>query len=95
MKEHQNSAPKTGRGPKSKLGKILLNLVVTLVLGAIYFYVSLPALNFQSSDLYVFVGFLCIVYIICAFITSGFHLEEGKTTTASGGVITIQGGKIK
>ena len=95
MKQHQNSAPKTGRGPKSKLGKILLNLAVTLVLGAIYFYVSLPALNFQSSDLYVFVGFLCIVYIVCAFITSGFHLEEGKTTTASGGVITIQGGKIK
>ena len=31
--------------PRSKPGKILMNLLVTLVLGGIYFYVTLPALK--------------------------------------------------
>ena len=61
--------------PRSKPGKILMNLLVTLVLGGIYFYVTLPALNFQSGDLYSFVGFLCVVYVVCAFVTSGFRMN--------------------
>lgn len=81
--------------PKSKVGKILLNLVITAVIGFIYFYVSLPALNLQDAGLYTFVGLLCVVYIVCAVITSGFHLEEGKATTVTGGVVTFQGGKLK
>lgn len=84
-----------GRGPKSKLGKILLNVIVTAIVGFLYFYISLPALNLQDGQLYTFVGLLCVVYIICAFLTSGFHLEEGKAATTSGGVVTIQGGKLK
>lgn len=81
--------------PKSKVGKILLNLVVTAIIGFVYFYVSLPALNLQDGGLYTFVGLLCVVYIVCAFITSGFHLEEGKAATVTGGVVNIQGGKLK
>ena len=57
--------------PRSKFGKVLFNLAVTLVIGAIYFYVSLPALNLQSGDFYSFIGLLCIVYVISALITSG------------------------
>ena len=63
------------RVPRSKPGKILLNVLVTLVLGGIYFYVTLPALNFQSGDFYSFVGFLCVVYVVCAFLTSGFRMD--------------------
>ena len=57
--------PKSGKklhAPKSKLGKVLLNLVITAVIGFVYFYVALPALNFQSEDFYTFVGLLCVVY---------------------------------
>ena len=61
--------------PRSKAGKILMNLLVTLVLGGLYFYVTLPALNFQSGDFYSFVGFLCVVYVVCAIITSGFRTD--------------------
>ena len=61
--------------PRSKAGKILLNLLVTLVLGGLYFYVTLPALNFQSGDFYSFVGFLCVVYVVSAIITSGFRTD--------------------
>ena len=95
----QKKAKAKGKGklhaPRSKLGKIALNLAVTLVVGFIYFYVSLPALNLQSSDFYFFVGLLCVVYIVCAFITSGFHLEGGKAATVTGGVVNIDGGKVK
>ncbi len=66
------------RKPRGKVGKVLLNLLITLVVGAVYFYVTLPALNFQSGDFYSFLLLLCVVYIICALITSGFNLNAGE-----------------
>ena len=39
---------KKQRGPKSKLGAVLQSLLITAVVGFIYFYVSLPALNLQD-----------------------------------------------
>ena len=38
----------TAAASSGKLGKILLNLLITLVVGAVYFYLSLPAINPQS-----------------------------------------------
>ena len=70
-----NETGKAGHGPKSKSGKILINLLVMLVVGAIYFYVSLPALNLHSGDFYAFVLLLCVVYILSALVTSGFDLK--------------------
>ena len=90
--------PKSGKklhAPKSKVGKVLLNLVITAIIGFVYFYFTLPALNLQSEDFYGFVGLLCVVYIVCAFITSGFHLEGTTVTTSTGTVTTAQGGKVK
>jgi len=69
---------KTGKKshfPKGKAGRILLNLLITAVVGAVYFYVSLPALNPQDPGFYGFVALLCIVYIVCALITSGAQLR--------------------
>src|SRR5699024_1476036 len=51
-----------------------INLIVTVVFGLIYFYVTIPAINPQSGDFYVFIGALCVVYVLCALITSGFHM---------------------
>ncbi|HJB56849.1 MAG TPA: CvpA family protein [Candidatus Flavonifractor intestinipullorum] len=68
------------RMPAGKAGKVLLNLLITLVVGAVYFYVALPALNPQSGDFYTFIALLCLVYVICALITSGFHLEAGASS---------------
>ncbi|MEG0755305.1 MAG: CvpA family protein [Oscillospiraceae bacterium] len=81
MEDNTTNNAKTGKkgfGPKSKLGKIAFNIIVTLVVGAIYFYVTLPALNLQSGDFYAFVGLLCVVYFICALITSGMNLGGGN-----------------
>lgn len=59
--------------PKGKLSKILLNLLITAVLGFVYFYITLPAINPQSVEFYAFVFLLCLVYMVCALITSGFQ----------------------
>ena len=61
---------------RSRLGNILLNLLITLIVGAVYFYAALPPLNFQSGAFYTFVGLLCVTYMICALITSGFRVGK-------------------
>lgn len=67
--------------PSSKLGKVLTNLLVTLVVGSIYFYVSLPALNLQSPDFYSFIFLLCVVYVLSALVTSGFRSQHTQALT--------------
>lgn len=59
--------------PKGKLGKILVNLLVTAVVGFVYFYVTLPAINLQATEFYGFLFLLCLVYMICTLVTSGFQ----------------------
>ena len=66
--------------PKGKLGKILLNLLVTAVVGFLYFYITLPALNLQATEFYGFLFLLCLVYLVCALITSGFQDTTVVTT---------------
>ena len=60
------------------LGRTLLNLAVTLLVGAVYYYVELPALNLHSGTLYVFVILLCAVYCGMAVLTSGFQGSGAK-----------------
>ncbi len=52
---------------------MLISLLVTLVFGAIYFYVQLPALNIHAADFYTFVFLLCAVYCICNIFITGFR----------------------
>ena len=68
------SRPKKERkGIGSPLGRTMINLLVTLVFGAIYFYVVLPPINLKAQEFYVFVILLCAVYAFCAVLTSGFQ----------------------
>ena len=73
----ENETVQKQRKPKGKLAQILINLLVTLVVGSIYFYVTLPALNLHAESFYTFILLLCVVYIITALITSGFHIQQG------------------
>ena len=68
---------KHGKGPKSRLGKLLVSLLVTAVVGLVYFYIALPPINLQSRDFYAFVGVLCVVYVLCALVTSGMNVAVG------------------
>ena len=70
---------KAGRPKKARkaigspLGRTLLNLAITLLFGAVYYYVVLPPINLQAKDFYVFALLLCLVYVVCAMLTSGFQ----------------------
>lgn len=60
---------------------ILVNLIVTVVAGFIYFYVELPPINLHSAAFYSFFLFLSAVYCVTAVITSGIYrqAENGRT----------------
>ena len=60
---------------------ILINLIVTIVAGFIYFYVKLPPINLHSAAFYSFFLFISVVYCVTAVITSGIYrqAENGKT----------------
>lgn len=62
----------------SKGKRVAINLIVTLLFAAIFFYVQLPAINLHAEEFYGFVLMCCIVYCACALITSGFRGEGAK-----------------
>ena len=74
--------PKKARKPRRAIGnaftRTLINLGVTLVFALVYFYVELPALNFHSEDLYIFLFLVCAVYCGMAMLTSGFQGDGVK-----------------
>ena len=78
-KQNPFAARKANRPQKERkaigtpFGRTLINLLVTLVFGAIYFYVVLPPINLKAQEFYVFVILLCAVYAFCAVLTSGFQ----------------------
>ena len=75
MKRNSDSA---ARAPRGRLGNVLLNLLITLIAGAVYFYVAIPAINLQSGEFYSFVFMLCMIYLLCALVTSGFQGKKGE-----------------
>ncbi len=58
--------------------RTMINLVVTLLFAAVYFYVTLPALNFKAQEFYAFLFLVCAVYCGCAILTSGFQGDGVK-----------------
>lgn len=75
LKRNSDSA---ARAPRGRLGNVLLNLLITLIAGAVYFYVAIPAINLQSGEFYSFVFMLCMIYLLCALVTSGFQGKKGE-----------------
>lgn len=74
--------PRRERKPRksigSKGGRIAVNTLVTLLVGAVFFYVELPAINLHAEEFYGFVLLLCITYCVCALLTSGFQGTGAK-----------------
>lgn len=44
--------------------KRIINIVITLVLGALLYYITLPALNLNNISFYFFISFLVIIYAV-------------------------------
>ena len=73
---------KKARKPRKAIGngvtRTLINLGVTLLFAAVYFYVALPPMNLHSEECYVFLFLCCGVYCVCALLTSGFQGTGAK-----------------
>ena len=52
---------------------MLISLLVTVVLGAVYYYVQIPAINLSAPEFYTFVFLLCAVYCVCNIFVTGFR----------------------
>ena len=65
------------RPPRKPVGnaatRTLINLLVTLVVGLVWFYLDLPAINLHTGDFYFFAFLLCATYCASAVFTSGFQ----------------------
>lgn len=57
---------------------MLISILVTLVVGLIYFYMNLPAINLHAAEFYTFVIVLCVVYCVCNLIVTGFKAAGPK-----------------
>ena len=65
---------KTGfqfRKPTGWLGRTFISLGITAIAGFVYFYLTLPSLNFHDERFYGFLGLLCGIYVVSIFILSG------------------------
>ncbi len=69
---------KKARGPKGSGAKLALCLIITLVVGLVYFYVALPPINLQAEEFYTFLTMLCVVFVVCSLLTSGMDLIKGS-----------------
>ena len=73
------AAPKKPRKAiGSAFGRTVINLVVTVLFAAVYYYVVLPPINLHSGDFYTFLVLSCGVYVLCAMLTSGFQGTGAK-----------------
>lgn len=67
--------------PSFSLARTLISLAVTAGLGFLYFYFTLPALNFQDPEFFVFLGLLCLIYLLALFLSTG-HERNRPVQTA-------------
>lgn len=62
------------RKAMGRVKQTIISLAVTLVVGLVYFYFKLPAINLHSPDFYTFVFILCAVYCVTALFTGGVKM---------------------
>ena len=56
--------------PDKKILKLIINIIVTLIGGAVAYYLMLPALNFKAMEFYYFIAVVIAIYIGMTFLTS-------------------------
>ena len=75
----KTNRPKKERKPiGTPAARTAINLAVTLLFAAVYYYVALPAINLKTAEFYTFFVLLAVVYCVCAVITSGFQGTGAK-----------------
>lgn len=57
---------------------MLISIVLTVLVGLIYFYLQLPAINLHSAEFYSFIFILCVVYCGANLVVTGFRATNVK-----------------
>lgn len=66
---------KQSKNPKSTL----ISLVITAILGFLYFYITLPALNLQDGNFYSYLFTVCIIYVVTTLLVSGTKMDANSS----------------
>ncbi len=66
--------------PDRKVLKIIISLIVTIIGGAVAYYMMLPALNFKSLDFYYFIAVVIAIYVGMIFLTSKAFIKPEYIT---------------
>lgn len=66
------------RKPLGKGGQAALSLLITALVGLVYFYFALPPINLHAEEFYAFLLLLCAVYVVCALFLSGQGAAQRK-----------------
>ena len=66
--------------PDRKVLKIIISLIVTIIGGAVAYYMMLPALNFKSLDFYYFIAVVIAIYVAMIFLTSKAFIKPEYIT---------------
>ena len=61
---------------KNKFLRTIVNLLITIVVGFIVFYTTLPAINLCAKEFYMFGITLCVIYMIASFFTAGMSTYD-------------------
>ena len=56
--------------PEGRTGQTVFCLAVTALVGFLYFYLSLPAINLRDGEFYMFLITLCVIYIVCGLLVT-------------------------
>ena len=56
-----------------KAKRLIVNLLITIVFGLVYFYFKLPAINLHDPQFYTFVILLAVVFCILSILSMGLH----------------------
>ena len=75
-REQYRTEPKPARSP---LAAAIPALPLTLIFGAVWFYVRIPAINIQSGSFWSMLALLCLVYTALFALFGGFRTGEAET----------------
>ncbi len=77
--QSSGGSPRPKRESKPPKGtpasRLIKSLLITLIFGAIYFYVEIPPINIHAPETYWFLFWLCLVYSVSRIVLNGFRAE--------------------
>lgn len=65
--------------PKNAKKKIAINIILTVIFAAVAYYLMIPALNFKAIEFYMYIAFVCLIYLGLTVFTSKLALHPEYT----------------